>query len=169
MNPISRGILLLAIAYTAVVAAVDSFLGNIPIVNWLALGIVFVFFTAMILDSATKLLVASRTIAKKVQEKQEDELDRLERLIERALGQGQAEPLMILEKRLISLVIASAYQSGQFNRQIPQTDKFNSQSFSSTAQEDLTSLRLTDYSLVPEKLRSREIESLLSMIEDWLS
>jgi ABC-type transport system involved in multi-copper enzyme maturation permease subunit len=158
--------LILAIFYTCAVTVVDSFLGTIPIVNWLALGIVFVIFTAMILDSAAKLLAANGRIARNTQEKPEDELDRLERLVERALGQGQAEPMMLLEKR-VRLLKASA-QAKHIERRMLQSDEFVSQSTYSTAQEEIAPQRSADYSRTPNELRA-EIEGWLSQIEDWLS
>jgi hypothetical protein len=164
-----RTILWLSGLYIVVVAIVDYILAEIPIINWLALGFVFLFFVILITTSAAGLLAASPLTSKNAFHKPEDELERLAKTIENVLVRGQAESSKVLEKRLAALAqLASARQAGKFAIEQLQSSKQSPQSFSTLADYDTPIQILADNHSIHKNLSLTEIEDLLSKIEGWL-
>jgi len=165
MKEHTRTIIGLAIFYLAVVAIADFFLAKIPIINWLALAFVFLFFTVLITSSLVGLLAKGKVPAEQFSHKDEDELERLARVVENALVEEDSESLKVLEKRLTALArIASGYRTGS---ELQSTAEHGPQSLP-PVEEDLPKQTPTARPLIPMNLSSREIENLLSMIEGWL-
>lgn len=159
MTEHNQRILRIAVFYTGAAAIVDYFLARTPIIGWLTLGFVFVFFAALIVDSVVRLLASEGLAAGKILHRPVDDLERLEEIIERALVQGQSESLKVLENRLRSLALtAHDYRANRFGRQLDQPIK-----------DALTTQLLTGSSSVLKNHDSREIEALLTEIEAWLS
>lgn len=156
-----RTILGLAILYAALVAALDFSLTGIPIINWLALTLTFLFFTALILDTVVKLRPKElRTQGVSETRRSElDELDRLEKNIERALVERQTESLKILDERLKSLVL-KAFAS--------RTDQSDTNHMASI-QNDKISEILEECSIASENAGPTEFERVLTKVEDWLT
>jgi hypothetical protein len=151
-------ILRIAVFYTGAVAIVDYFLAKTPMINWLTLGFVFLFFAALIVDSVVRLL-AKEELVGKILHRQVDDLERLKEIIERALAQGQSESLKSLENRLRSLALAARdYGANRFGRQLDRPNE-----------SALMAQLLTGSSLVLKNLDAGEIETLLAEIEAWLS
>jgi hypothetical protein len=166
----SRAIVELAVFYTCVVAVLDFFLTKIPIVNWLALSLAFIFFTGLLLESVSRLLAKSRGTSSSATRKYEDELDHLETIVEKALAQRQPESIKILEERLRSIVVAAhARQTNQASGQLPQVAWDDSRSITAVAEDDRVSGLLTECSVVVNNSNSQGIERVISKIESWSS
>ena len=170
MKAHSREILGLAVFYAAVVAILDYFLTKIPVINWLALGMTFVFFTALILDTVVKLLAKEQRTHPVVPETSESELERLEKAIEHALIQHQPESIKILDERLKSIVISAfairANQSVTYLHQLAQDDP---KSLMATIGDDQISEILAGGSTVLKDAGSHKIGTVLTKIEEWLT
>lgn len=170
MKAYSREILGLAVFYAAVVAILDYFLTKIPVINWLALGMTFVFFTALILNTVVKLLAKDQRTQTVVPETSESELERLEKALERALVQHQPESIKILDERLKSIVLSAfairANQSVAYLQQLAQDDP---KSLMATIGDDQTSEILAGRSTVLKNASSHEVGKVLTKIEEWLT
>jgi hypothetical protein len=165
-----RRILGVAIFYTGMVAIVDYFLAKMLMISWLALGFVFVFFAALIVDSVVRLLGKDELSGRKIFHGHADDLERLEEIVEKALVQGRSESLRMLEKRLSSLALMARDQRARrFGAQLDRPAENVSQFVSRDLEDDLIVQVLTNSSLVLKNHGSRDVESLLSEIEAWLS
>lgn len=170
MKAHSREILGLAVFYAAVVAILDYFLTKIPIINWLALGMTFVFFTTLILDTVVKLLAKEQRTQTVVPETSESELGRLEKVIERALVQHQPESIKILDERLKSIVLSAfAIRANQSVTNLHQLAQDDPKSFVATIGDDQISEILAGRSTVLKEAGSHEVGKVLTKIEEWLT
>lgn len=167
MREHTRRLFELAIFYVAVVAIAEFFLARIPTMNWLALGSAFLFFTILITSSVQRLLTKSELTAVKFSYKHEDELERLAKVIENALVEENAESLKALEKRLTALAqAASVYVAGEFGSRPESTGEHGLES-RPAGEEDILAYTPAGQ-ITCENLSAREMENLLSKIEDWL-
>lgn len=161
MKQLSRTILGIAVLYTALVAVLDFSLTGIPIINWLALTLTFLFFTALILDTVMKLRVKEpQTHIQGSEGRRDDldELDRLERNLERALVERQPESLKILDERLKSLALkAFASRTRQ-----------SATSLMAPAENEKISEIFEECSISPQDADPPKVEKVLTKIEDWL-
>ena len=170
MKTHSREILGLAVFYAAVVAILDYFLTKIPVINWLALGMTFVFFTALILHKVVKLLAKDQRTQTVVPETSESEVERLEKAIERGLVQHQPESIKILDERLKSIVLSAfAIRVNQSVTNLHQLAQDDPKSLMATIGDDQTSEILAGRSIVLKNASSHEVGKMLTKIEEWLT
>ncbi len=165
-----RTILGISGLYIVVVAIVDFFLAKIPIINWLALSFVFLFFVILITTSVLGRVANSQVTPKEPFHRPDDELERLAKIVENVLVRGQAESSKVLEKRLADLAqLASSSRTGKFAITALSTAEQSPQSFSTSVDYDTSIQILAENSSIPKNLSLKEIENLLSQIEGWLS
>lgn len=170
MKDSSKGILGIAIFYAIAVAILDYFLARIPIVNWLALSVVFVFFTILILDSVITALPARKQVSEKEPEIQEDELVHLEEIVKKALVQHQPHSQRVLEARVKAILIACRARkvSGPGIELNALTER-GQQPFRAIASDAEISKLITGDSTIVEGLDIHGVERILSKIEAWLA
>jgi hypothetical protein len=165
-----RTILKLAIAYMAVVVVVDFFVSKVPAIDWLALSVVFIFFAILIASSVVGLLPRRRLTAKDATHKREDELERLEKTVERALVEGDRDSLIAIEKRVMQLALrVSARRAGKDAGKLHLDVENAAQLVSRAPESDLLDNVSTSIPTALEKPNSGNIERLLSQIEASLS
>jgi hypothetical protein len=162
----SKTVLELAISYTCVVAVLDFFLGKIPVINYLALSLSFLFFTGLLLESVAKSLVTDRKVPSNPTGRREDELDRLERIIEEALFQRRLEFTKLLQERLRSIIIAGRrWQIGHLDLLLDDSSLV----FVGIGEDFVARDLLADCSRAISNSSSQGIGKVLSKVESWLS
>ena len=165
-----RRILGIAVFYTAAVAIVDYFLAKTPMLSWLAFGLVFAFFAALLVDSVVRLRAKEELAASKIFHGHIDDLERLQEIVEKAMVQREPESLKILEKRLRSLAISALdHRQSELGRQGHPDAENSPQSVFADVETDLAAQLLESSSTVLKNRSSKDVESLLSEIEAWLS
>gem|GEM_PF-2974050 len=108
-----KPLLPVAVFYAAVVAVTDFFLAERPAIRPIALGLTFLFFIALILDSVARLREKEMRSPLKTHETREDELGRLERIVKGALIEHESEYLKMLDARIgAAILTASARCTG---------------------------------------------------------
>lgn len=164
-----KAILGVAIFYTVVVAILDFFLKKIPIINWLALGLAFIFFTALILDSVVKLLARRPPKQAVLLETTEDELDRLEKTIDRALIQHQPESLRVLDERLKAVFLSAYAQTNQSVIKVPQLSHEEPKPLTARNEESQNTEAAAKRWRLIRNGSSNEVRTMLTEIEKWLT
>jgi hypothetical protein len=149
-----------------VVAVLDFFLREIPLINWLALSLSFLFFTGLLFESAAKSLVTEWKAPSKMMVGNEDELDLLERIVKGALVERRPQFMKSLQERLETIV--NAARSLQSGYPAPVSEDNSSVPFSMS--KDLVAQDLlADCSHAVGNSNSQHIQKVLAKVESWLS
>jgi hypothetical protein len=164
----ARAILELGIGYLVSVAVLELFLVKYEILAWAALGIAFVFFGLLIFNALLPLTNENKPGQPQIMERNEDETQRLGKLVRRVVQDGDQQATEALQKRLRSaaLLIAS-YRTNLPPSQLDDLSKNRSVLSEIIRDERLVRLLTTDSS-ADASISNQEIEAILTMLEDWV-
>jgi hypothetical protein len=162
-----KAILGLAVFYTVTVAILEFFLSKIPVINWLALTVAFIFFTAFILGAVMEFRPKQGRVQEAVRETYEDEIERLGKTIERGSQQNQPESLRTLEERLKSIAL-NAY-AHHTNQTIDQISHDNPELLATVLADEQMSVMFKNNDGIPTLASPNDLKKVLSRIEDWLA
>lgn len=162
----AKSILELGIGFVLTVAILELFLVNYEILAWSALGIVFTFFALLIFNALFPLTNKNKIGQAQIKEGNEDEIQRLERLIRRTMQDGDQKAAETLGKRLKStaLLIAS-YRSNVSPGHLDDLSKHHTSLSEIIGDEHLVRLLTSGPNAAPKG--RQEIEALLTALEGW--
>ncbi len=169
MNKHTSQILRLGVVFTALVAFIDVFLTQLPILDWLALSIVFLLLATVTLDSVMPLVPKQMHHAQSVSERR-DELDNFEEIIKRAVSKNDHEAIEMLVGKLRLIVAgAIATESNLSTREILEQAENGSDSIRSIVRDEQMLKLLAGNPSVLGTGTHREIERFLTKVEAWSS
>lgn len=105
LRRLAKTVVELVIVYVFAVIILEFFLGHYEILTLPTLGVVFIFFSILIFNTLLPLATKNKTGRAQIREKSEGELQRLERLVRRAMLDHDSEAADALGKRLRSLAL----------------------------------------------------------------
>jgi len=167
MNKLVTEILQLGIFFAAIVVFLDVFLTQLPVLDWLALGVVFFFIAAMILDSTARMVPKEKRLSSS-KHKEHDELQWLEDVVDRTVNKHQPEALEILAEKFRSIALARIVARTNLSKKELQELAENSPNnlLGIVKDEQIARLVAGNAPLLASA-SYRQIAELLSMIEDW--
>lgn len=173
MRPLKRltkTVVELGIVYVFVVIILEFFLGHYEILTLPALGVVFIFFSGLIFNTLLPLTIKNKTGRAQIREKSESELQRLERLVRRAMQDQDSEAADALGERLRSLALQIASYNTDLSRSQSVEQSGNRTFLLSQVKQDEQLVRLLTRgpkAATPDG--AREIEAVLSKLEGWVA
>jgi hypothetical protein len=167
MNKETSEILQLGVVFAAVAVLLDLFLITLPVLNWLALGVAFLFVSVMILESVAKL-VPRQSRRTPPTPQRTDELDTLTDVVESAYVRNQSESLEILLDKLKSIAINNvAARTRLSKKEVMDLAANNPGSLASLLNvKELPWLLATGYHR-HERLNQKQLNEVLTRMEDW--
>lgn len=153
-----------------VVIILEFFLGHYEILTLPALGVVFIFFSGLIFNTLLPLTIKNKTGRAQIREKSESELQRLERLVRRAMQDQDSEAADALGERLRSLALQIASYNTDLSRSQSVEQSGNRTFLLSQVKQDEQLVRLLTRgpkAATPDG--AREIEAVLSKLEGWVA
>jgi hypothetical protein len=159
-------LLKLAVVFSAVVAMMDFFFADFPILLSLGLTVTFIFFAVLIFDQITHLVSKVPPSRPEAFERYDDDITWLEHLVDRAIQQREPKSVESLATRLRTIVLAlEAYRTGISEARLEEMAKENPQSLLELIrEEDMTQILAGNASRIIGK-DLRGIEALLTKIE----
>jgi hypothetical protein len=159
----------LGMVYVVVMIILEFFLVHYEILTLPALSVAFVFFSLVIFNTLLPLTGTSKIGRTQTMKKSEDELQRLERLVRRAMEDRDSVAADVLGKRLRSLALEIAsYRTDVSGSQLD--EQFGGPSLLLQITQDERLLRLLSSgpnASAPDG--AREIEAVLSTLEGWVA
>jgi len=169
LRSFAKTVVELGMVYVVVMIILEFFLVHYEILTLPALSVVFVFFSLVIFNTLLPLTGKRKTGRAQIRKKSEDELQRLERLVWRAMEDRDSVAADALGKRLRSLALEIASYRTDVSRS--QLDgQFGNPSLLSQIIQDEQLLRLLSSgpnAAAPDG--AREIETVLSTLEGWVA
>ncbi|GEM_PF-5882035 len=170
LRRLAKTVVELGIAYVFVVIILEFFLVHYEILTLPTLGVVFIFFSLLIFNSLLPLTIKNKTGRAQIREKSEDELQRLERLVRRAMQERDGEAAAALGKRLSSLALQIAsYRTDVSRSQLDEQSGNRTSLFSQIIQDEQLVRLLTSGPNASAPDGAREIEAVLSTLEGWVA
>lgn len=170
MKRLTKTVVELGIVYVFVVIILEFFLGHYEILTLPALGVVFIFFSGLIFNTLLPLTIKNKTGRAQIREKSESELQRLERLVRRAMQDQDSEAADALGERLRSLALQIASYNTDLSRSQSVEQSGNRTFLLSQVKQDEQLVRLLTRgpkAATPDG--AREIEAVLSKLEGWVA
>ena len=166
MNKETSEILQLGVVFGVIAVFLDLFLIPLPVLNWLALGVAFLFVSVIILQSVASLVPRQTRIISSPPEKS-DELDDLTEVIGRAYGKNQNESIDVLTDKLRSIAINTVAAKTRFSKKEVMDLAANDPAFLARMlnDEQLSSLVAEGYHR-HERLNYSQVNQLLMKIEE---
>ena len=170
MRRLAKSVVELGIAYIFAVIVLEFFLAHYEILILPILGVVFIFFSLLIFNTLLPLAVKSEVGRAQIREKGEDELQRLERLVRRAMQDHDSEAADALGERLrlLALQIAS-YRTEAPLSQLDEESEDRTFLLSQIIQDEPMVRLLTSGPNASAPDGAREIEAVLSTLEGWVA
>jgi len=166
MNKKASEVLQLGIVFGVIVIFLDFFLIPLPVLNWLALGVAFLFVSAIILQSVASLVPRQSQIVPSPPEKS-DELDDLAEVVERAYGKDHSESSDALTEKLRSIAInAAAAKTRLSKKEVMDLAEKDPASLARMLNDEKLSSLLAEGYHGHERLKYSQINQLLIRIEE---
>lgn len=174
MRRLTKTVVELGIVYVFVVIILErfetDFLVHYEILTLPTLGVVFIFFSLLIFNTLLPLSIKNKTGRPQIREKGEDELQRLERLVRRAMQDRDSEAADALGKRLRSLALQIAsYRTDVSVSQLDEQSGNPTSLLSQIIQDERLVRLLTNGPNASAPNGAREIEAVLSTLEGWVA
>jgi hypothetical protein len=167
MNKQATQILQLGVFLSALVVFLDIFLMQLPVLDWLGLGVAFFFVAILILDLTAQLAHQEKHPATS-KHQEHDELEWLEELADRAVHGHHPESINVLSERLRSLAITTVAARKRLTRKELQELADNDPKSLDSIVKDAQMVKLLARNASALKTGSRlEFEELISRIVNW--
>ncbi len=167
MNKQVAQILQLGIIFTVIVGFLDVLLTQVPVLDWLVLGVTFFFVAAAIIDSVARLVPREnhRLASNHVEE---DELQHLAEVIDRAANRRENEALGILFGRLRSIALGTvAARTRLSKKEVMELVQNNPNSLLAIVKDEKIVRLLSGRAQMFEAVNHQQVEEFLSRIESW--
>lgn len=164
MNSVAKHILEIGVFFAGAVMVLDALLFQLPILDWLALGIVF-FFAAV-----STLISIARTIPFYSQRSQsisqtENDLEHLTGIVEAAVHGGDGTASRILSDEIKSLILGEiALRAKIAKREVINLLENHPENLQRIIRDDKARKFLADYRKVNEDSSEEQLEKILSEI-----
>ena len=145
MNRDTKNIIELGVICGICVILVNFLLAHFEVLIWPALGVTFVFFAVLIVDSLSRFTAAPRRTFQPEPRPRDDELSRLQATIERNFSMNEVQSTLVERLRTVGLSVASARMN--------------------LSKERLCELILTNPEFVDARLKDNLLLSFLSGME----
>jgi len=167
MNRQATQILELGLFFAGAVIILDLLLAQLPVLDWLALGLFFLLVAAAILGSVARAVPKQTGKSISLQQK-EDEFQHLADLVNAALYEHDKGSLRILSRHIQSLALGTiAARTRLPKRQILELAKNDKQSLQAIVQDEEMIRCLAGFQPQGEAPSKKEFEEMLSKIEGW--
>lgn len=169
MNEQVTKILQLGIIFTVVIVFLDVFLTQLPVLDWLALGITFFFIAVAILDSLARLVPKEKRGQIQVLRKEEDEeLEQLANLVARAINRRENEAQKLLSEKLRSIALGTAAaRTGFSKREIRELAEKDPDSLRMLVKDEQIMKLLAGNGQFLSGADASQLDELISKIESW--
>jgi uncharacterized protein YlxW (UPF0749 family) len=148
----------------------EFFLAHYEILTLPTLGVVFIFFSLIIINTLLPLTIKDKTGRAQMRQKSEDELQRLERLVLRAMQDRESEAADALGKRLRSLALQIAsYRTDVTLSQLEEQSADPASLLAQIIQDEQLVRLLTRGPNGSAQYSAREIEVVLTTLEGWVA
>lgn len=166
MNKETSEILQLGVVFGVIAIFLDLFLIPLPVLNWLALGVAFLFVSVIILLRVASLVpMQSRSVCSRPEKS--DELDDLTEVVERAYGKHQSESIDVLTDKLRSIAINTAAAKTRLSKkEVMDLAEGDPASLARMLDDEELSSLLAEGYHGHERLKYSQVNHLLMKIED---
>ena len=164
MNKQVARIVQLGIIFTVIVVFLDVFLIQLPILDWLALGVTFFFVAVAILDSVASLVSKEKPKLGSRPEK-DDELQYLSDVVDRAINRNEHESLGVLSEKLRSIATGAVAVRTKLSKKEILERADNDPSSLLAIVKDQQIVKALAKNAMLEGVKREQIETLLSKIE----
>jgi len=170
LRRLAKTVVELGIAYVFVVIILEFFLVHYDILALPTLGVVFIFFSLLIFNTLLPLTNKDKAGRAQIRGKNESELQRLERLVRRAMQDRDSEAADALSKRLRSLALQIAsYRTDASLSQLDEQSEDRTFLLSQIIEDEQLVSLLTRGPNSSAPNGAREIEAVLSTLEGWVA
>ena len=167
MNKQTTQILELGIFFAGAVIILDVLLAQIPLLDWLALGLAFFLAAALILGSVSRTIPKQARKAISIGQK-EDQFRHLADVVDAAVYGRNKMALRILSEQLKSLALGTIAARARLSRkEILELAEKEPQSLSAIVQDEEMRRLLAGYPPLGEGVSEKELEEILFRIESW--
>jgi hypothetical protein len=170
LRRLAKTVVELGIVYVFIVIILEFFLVHYEVLTLPTMGVVFIFFSLLIFNTLLPLTIKNKTGRAQIRERSEDELQRLERLVRRAMQDRDSEAADALGKRLRSLALQIASCRTDVSRsQFDDQSRNHTSLLSQIIQDEQLVRLLTNCPNASAPDGAREIEAILSTLEGWVA
>ena len=163
----AKRILEWGVFFACAVIILDVLLIQIPILDWLALGIVFFFAAALIVASIARSVPWEKRRAISIPQRR-DELQRLADIVDAAVYEGDGNSSRILLEQVKSIALgAIAGRTKLSKREILELAENHREDLRAVVRDEEIMAVLVGYQQLGRSLSEKELEGMLSRIQDW--
>lgn len=167
MNRQATHILQLGLFFAGAVIVLDVLLTQLSILDWFALGLVFFFVAATILDSVARTVPTQTRKSQPFQQKK-DEFQHLVDIVNAAVYEHDKKSLRMLSEHIKSLAVGTiAARTRMSKKEILELAENDKQALQAIVQDKKITKLLAGYQPQDEAPTEKEYEEMLSQIESW--
>ncbi len=153
--------------FAGAVIILDVLLIQIPVLDWFALGVVFFFAAALIVGSIARSIPWERRRAISISQTR-SELQQLADIVDAAVYRGDTNSSRILLEQVKSIVLgAIAVRTKLSKREILELAENHPENLRAVVRDDEIMTFLAGYHRFGDALGEKELEGMLSKIQDW--
>lgn len=167
MNREAKQILELGMFFAGAVITLDVLLIQIPVLDWFALGVVFCLAAALIVVSIARSVPWERRRAISISQTR-SELQHLADIVDAAVYGGDRTSSRILLEQIKSIVVgAIAVRTKLSKREILELAETHPENLRAVVRDDEIMMFLAGYQRFGDALSEKDLEGMLSKIQDW--